>query len=1746
MHKLSLLSLFVLLTTLSHAQYVAVAGGGIQDVNGNQLAHGMLTIVPTNAADQPINAQVGGGGQVNSRGVSCVITSGAIAGGCMVADSNLTFPQNLCERFAWKDLATNQQLGYYKCVQPVHDGPASNPWCGGGTCNFALYQYPQTPLVMLAAGPPGPPLNPRGVWNSSTTYNVADLVDYGSVSYAAITSSLDLEPDTHPLNWQIIEVSIAPWEVSANTYYSGDWGAAVNTAIGSCAGYTNCRITTQAGTYNAATTVNYATGVTIEGSGWDTVINYTGSSYLFNQPSTSFTMLRDMSFTLGSSALGLVVVQGPTFSQYHSFTNLYTTGGSATSTLFRITGTRGNEQNFDIFNNIYLQNYAGKAFWIDHAIDIHMHSIDGFGGSYGLTSEGLVLDSGANGINLVDVSFSFAGLHAFDLRNTISEATTTAIVNSGSNVSVPVDNANLCQAGQLAELYIPTTNTASQTSVVSIPDGTHIVLALVTGSYPIGSKVSCGLAPGNAFFGDMLVGDTSTGGDAFLMDQSLDHGAGAHGYAYNISNSWFAGAGNGPSGCSTPSAAGMHISGGNQLTLSTTQIRANCGHGILIDRVAIDYANYLITGNEIYDNNRSAANYDGIAVTPYQVNGLGIINNKIGQLYSFTTAYGILLANASNQNVSIIGNNLSYNSVGSISNAGVLGYFEQFGNTNTTQNDLTEQFAHNIGPTTFNGATNLNGETFFGDPQFYTQLGSTGCPVFNFEANGYINYCRSTHTFAVSLPGDSGALYVNPAGTQIANSLVVGTGFSVNSTGALAVTSFTCSGSPCPGGSSSMIYPSAGVACSTGSAWCSSSYALGVAADDLVQLDGSAHLPAVNASALTALNPANLSGAVGAPLGGTGTVSPSAHEVPIAEGASAFNFVALGADQYLAGVGSSDPIAGQFVNCGDATHACGYSTSTHIWSNVALSTGGLASQAAYTVLANNTGSPAVPTAVNTFFSLNTGDVSSPGTGWSWFNTALGHSRVYDGTSNQSETELAELAVHSEYAAAFAFGQNALSEIRGTPATGQQPQNVIACIGDSITSGANDGKSWCTVMAGILHEMYGNAGPGWVSAQAAGQVGFTGWDGNVHNPAPDGCSASVINASHWTQETNGTGNSIYSPDDTEISDATSGDTLTITCPNVSGSSANGGGFVIYYPTCVSGCGSFSYGIDANASQGTINETTGTAGWATQLVATLDGTNPIPEGSHSLKLTTTTATRTYFLGADAQDQVAALSNGYGVRVEKLASDSETAAMRNLNTGFGAQLWNTSNCQGTTPASTNFCANSFLVSYSTNERNTGVSPATAQGTWTTLHNTLAAANPNSDEGWISQQDNNQTCLGTCAYTTQAYSNALLDSTTAWMATTPARPISFFNVNDLIGNETVGNNRYLYLDGVHLSDEGKQFVGEQITQNIVRTYPHLHARRRLGKGLTTIDGINASSAPTLFELAKEGPAGWTTAATGDTAIPLNVCVDMCKLGATGEFSVAGNTPLYMDGASVVGHYIVASTTTAGYGHDSGYTVNSPPPPPGSGCLEYLGIVTTAASGAGQIGDFNASNPFRPCASIVGATSPITISSGLVQLNNSSGTGVTNVPDIQYAPADTIVTTTSGMSTGCISTINIIKPTAATHYACKFDVSQTVASAGCTTQATIANQLNWIDNFSGLTVSGNNNIIMANSTLGSTSLANANLTSVGTTLTIAEVWRDLGAGRIYDAANGQVSYCTNVVTPPVGCSTYPVFEVAVTCTQDR
>lgn len=71
-------------------------------------------------------------------------------------------------------------------------------------------------------------------------------------------------------------------------------------------------------------------------------------------------------------------------------------------------------------------------------------------------------------------------------------------------------------------------------------------------------------------------------------------------------------------------------------------------------------------------------------------------------------------------------------------------------------------------------------------------------------------------------------------------------------------------------GGGTMIYPGAGVANSTGGAW-GTSYAVGTAANDLVQLNGSAQLPAVSGALLTGISlTAGVSGVLPGANGGTG------------------------------------------------------------------------------------------------------------------------------------------------------------------------------------------------------------------------------------------------------------------------------------------------------------------------------------------------------------------------------------------------------------------------------------------------------------------------------------------------------------------------------------------------------------------------------------------------------------------------------------------------------------------------------------------------------------------------------------------------------------------------------------------------------------------------------------------------------------------------------------------------------------
>ena len=83
------------------------------------------------------------------------------------------------------------------------------------------------------------------------------------------------------------------------------------------------------------------------------------------------------------------------------------------------------------------------------------------------------------------------------------------------------------------------------------------------------------------------------------------------------------------------------------------------------------------------------------------------------------------------------------------------------------------------------------------------------------------------------------------------------------------------------GGGGVIAYPPAGVACSTGSAWCTS-YQVGTSASNLVQLNLSAQLPAVDGSLLTNLTAANITaGALANGMTGT-TQSPGDNTTKLA------------------------------------------------------------------------------------------------------------------------------------------------------------------------------------------------------------------------------------------------------------------------------------------------------------------------------------------------------------------------------------------------------------------------------------------------------------------------------------------------------------------------------------------------------------------------------------------------------------------------------------------------------------------------------------------------------------------------------------------------------------------------------------------------------------------------------------------------------------------------------------------------
>lgn len=210
----------------AQAGSVTVNGSNLQDSSGNKVSNATICFAPTNATGKAISFRVNGNGQAVFTPVCTQVTAGAWT--LTIADTNLTFPQNVCFNVTATDNTSgNSLLGPgYGCVQPAYNTSAPNNWCASGTCNFDDYLPAATSLQVSAApaitgvnvttgtpggqasgsvsgpapnyqlnltipqgpaGPAGQGYRERGSWNPSTAYAAYDIFSYSGTAYAVNT-----------------------------------------------------------------------------------------------------------------------------------------------------------------------------------------------------------------------------------------------------------------------------------------------------------------------------------------------------------------------------------------------------------------------------------------------------------------------------------------------------------------------------------------------------------------------------------------------------------------------------------------------------------------------------------------------------------------------------------------------------------------------------------------------------------------------------------------------------------------------------------------------------------------------------------------------------------------------------------------------------------------------------------------------------------------------------------------------------------------------------------------------------------------------------------------------------------------------------------------------------------------------------------------------------------------------------------------------------------------------------------------------------------------------------------------------------------------------------------------------------------------------------------------------------------------------------------------------------------------------
>ena len=267
-------------------------------------------------------------------------------------------------------------------------------------------------------------------------------------------------------------------------------------------------------------------------------------------------------------------------------------------------------------------------------------------------------------------------------------------------------------------------------------------------------------------------------------------------------------------------------------------------------------ADWSLTAPQINANNVSVntlSNTPAYSVLPIGTPGSTVYNYEIvshDENGGSTVPTGPGFFNTGNATL----NSTNYNQICAFRNPGVYSY----------------DFLKEVSGTWYSLATNVA----VGNGASFSQVPNYTC--FNDQGGSTSAYVVPTVNTTGSIAANSVVTSLLTATTSISTPNVFATNLTVGNcvqagAGGLLVTT----ANPCGSGGGGMVYPPTGVGNSNGTAW-STSYQVGTAANDLVQLTGSGAMPAVSAAAMTGYLYTNLAGSGIVPLanGGTGTASP--------------------------------------------------------------------------------------------------------------------------------------------------------------------------------------------------------------------------------------------------------------------------------------------------------------------------------------------------------------------------------------------------------------------------------------------------------------------------------------------------------------------------------------------------------------------------------------------------------------------------------------------------------------------------------------------------------------------------------------------------------------------------------------------------------------------------------------------------------------------------------------------------------